>query len=306
MKKTILFLGLFLGSFTLINAQVRGRNPSTPPSPEDSSLMMNRQTQNEINQRSNELKMVEKFPVKSSEAKIVWESIKPLYREPNKEEQLLLLPDKEDSDKFREFLSRKNTGLIKLIADGGCDKNADVAVVSPHCLKYTMPGAGSSFSFRMSNYTMRHLADLNFTGGKLLSPGIMTQGILVNIGDVPLENVGLQTDGVSFVTDLKPVSNIKEAQEFAGQITKGKKNGNFVYQNLLPASENTTYALRSIAYDGILPRTIQGITYNEFEFDKRRDVIVAFRIVRRDSDGNLIVLWKQLENKKAPKLIVEQ
>lgn len=306
MKRAIIFLGMLFGSFTIIYAQGKGRNPTPPPLPEDSALITNRQSQDSINQRSNDLKMVEKFPVKSNEAKIVWESIKPLYREPNKEEQLLLMPEKDDTNKFKEFLSRKNTGLIKLITDGGCDKNANIAVSSPHCLKYTMPGAGSSFSFRLNNYTMRHLADLSFSSGKFLASGVMTQGIFVNLGDFPLENVNLQTDGVSYLTDLKPVNNLKEAQEFAVQMTKGIKKGNFVYQNLLPAAENTTFALRSIAYDGILPRTIQGITYNEFEFDKRRDVIVAFRVVRRDSDGNINILWKQLENKKAPGLIVEQ
>jgi hypothetical protein len=70
----------------------------------------------------------------------------------------------------------------------------------------------------------------------------------------------------------------------------------------LPVADNTTYALRSIAYQGTIMRSIQTLTYNELDVDKRRDVIVVFRVVKRDADGSVTILWKELSNKNAPKL----
>ena len=227
--------------------------------------------------------------------------VKPLYREPSKEEMSLLAPSSEDTENFADFLRQKNTGLIKLIADKGCDKNTVVAA-SAHCSTYTMPGAGSAFSFRTNNYRMEHLADLNFTGKSFQALGSLIHGIMVNLGDVPLEKVDLQTEGISYLTNIRPASDIGKAQELADQLTKGIDNNGFVYRSILPVKENATYVLRSVAYDGVLPRTIRDISYNEFEFDKRRDVIIAFRVVRLDANESVTILWKELANKKASKL----
>jgi len=51
----------------------------------------------------------------------------------------------------------------------------------------------------------------------------------------------------------------------------------------LPVKVNTTYLLRSINYVA-------------------SDVLVAFRVVRKDSDGSIIIIWKLLKNYPRPKL----
>ena len=79
----------------------------------------------------------------------------------------------------------------------------------------------------------------------------------------------------------------------------GIENDGFFYCRNLEASENTTYVLRSIAYRGSYYRAIEGFVYDELDFDERRDVTVAFRIVRRDSES-VTILWKILENQKSP------
>lgn len=305
MKNLILLLGLFFGSFVLINAQQTGRNPSTPLSREEEEREAKRKNQDDINRRSNDLRMTEEFPVKSEKSRAIQQYIRPLYREPNEEELKLLAPTSEDKEKFAEFLRQKNTGLIKLIADKNCDKN-NVVASSAHCSTYTMPGAGSAFSFRTNNYRMEHLADLNFTGKSFQALGSLIHGIMVNIGDVPLEKVDLQMEGVNYLTNLRPTSDIGKAQEFADQLTKGIENNGLVYRSILPVKENTTYLLRSIAYDGVLPRTVRDVSYNEFDFDKRKDVIIAFRVIRFDLNESVTILWKELANKKAPKLNTEK
>ena len=302
MKKIVLLLGLIIGSFGSINAQ---RVPQATPTPlvEDATRQEGLRRQDDVNRRSEALRNAEKFPVKEDkDSKIYQQYIKPLYRDLTKEEENLMAADDEDLKTFAGFLSQSNTGLTKLIADKNCDENEKVANVSPNCQKYTMPGAGASFSFRTNNYRIRHLADLNYTGRNFRAFGVLNHGIFVNLGDIPLEKIDLQTEAVKKLMSFEPAKDFKQAQEFAVQLDKGIESNGFVYRNILPASENSTYVLRSIAYKGSLIRTIGGISYDELEFDKRKDIIIAFRVVRRDSDGNVTILWKELSNKNSPKL----
>jgi len=203
---------------------------------------------------------------------------------------------------FDGFLSDDKTGLFKLLADVGCAENTNVVVAKEKCLDFTMPGAGNSYSFRTNNYRIRRLADLTFSGKSLHVTGILMHGIMVNIGDVPLENVTLQTGGLKFLNEFQPTVDVEKARFINGQLVKGISKDGFLYGRSLAAVENTTYVLRSIAYDGKVMRSVRGIPYNELDFDKRKDITVAFRIVSRDGDGSLTILWKELSKKDAPKL----
>ncbi len=231
---------------------------------------------------------------------ILRENIEPLYRKPSKEELKSLAPKPELVKKYDEFLRQPNTGLTKLIKDTGCAENTKIVVATDDCLKYTMPGAGSSFSFRVKNYRIPRLADVTFTENSFQAAGNLLQGIFVNVGDVPLDKVGLQTDGVRFLTDFQPDVEYEKAKTIDRQLSVGIRQGNFLYRRGLYAVEKTTFVLRSIAYNGKYFRAIKGVTYNEFGFDNRRDVIVAFRIVDRDGEGNVTIIWKELQRKDAP------
>ena len=59
--------------------------------------------------------------------------------------------------------------------------------------------------------------------------------------------------------------------------------------------------MRSIAYRGNYYRAIDGFLYDELDFDKRKDVTVAFRIIRRDEES-VTIIWKQLVEKDSPKV----
>jgi hypothetical protein len=228
-------------------------------------------------------------------------SVKPLYRKPTREELKAIAPSVEDSEKYAEFLRHSNTGLIKLAVDTGCAENTDIIVAKPECLKYTMPGAGTAYSFRTESYRLQRLADIVYTNNNLQSAGVLQQGILVSIGDVPLEKVDLQTAGLSFAVNFQSESDPDKVNEIEEKLNHGIVRDNFQYRLALPAKENATYVLRSMAYDGVSPQTAQGVPYNELDFDKRQDILVAFRIVRRDSDS-ITILWKELWRKNPPKL----
>jgi hypothetical protein len=234
---------------------------------------------------------------------IMQKVIRPLYRKPSREELEAVEPGAELFDKYADFLRQENTGLTKLIEDTGCAENTKVVVASSDCLKYTMPGAGSSFSFRAQTYRLSRLADITFTNNSFQASGVFIHGIFVNIGDIPLEKVTLQTEGLKYLTDFAPETDYEKSREIDRQLIKGVKSEGFLYRRGLFIVEETTFVLRSIAYDGKYMRSASGVTYNELDFDKRKDVIVAFRIVEKDSDGNVTILWKELQQKDAPKLI---
>lgn len=274
--------------------------PKRTPDPAESRRLMRQQDEN--NRRFEALRNVSSAGTNSeSSRRIALQNILNIYRKPTKKEFKLLAPEKEDYKKYEQFLSRSNTGLLKLVADQGCDENTNVLNVSEDCVKYSMPGAGSSYSFRIENYRLRRLSDLTYTDNSFQSLGIMAHAILVSVGDIPLEQVSLQTKGLKFLTDFKPAADFEKAKEIDLQFINGIEKDGFTYSRGLNAKENTTYILRSIAYQGSYYRTIQGFAYDELGFDKRKDITVAFRIIRRDEES-VTIIWKRLEEKESPKV----
>ena len=229
-------------------------------------------------------------------------NVEPLYRKPTSKELKAVEPSRELFVKYAPFLRQPDTGLTKLIDDKGCAENTKVVVASEDCLKYTMPGAGSSFSFRTQTYRIPRLADITFTSKSFQAAGVILHGIFVNIGDVPLEEVGLQTRGLKYLVDFQPEPDYEKGKALDSELMKGVGHDGFLYRRGLFIAENTTFALRSVAYGGKYFRAVKNLTYNEFDYDKRRDVIVVFRIVEKDDAGNVTILWKVLREKDSPEV----
>lgn len=295
----ILF-GLFLGFLS-----VKAQNPTSPSTLKDETAKIIREQQ-KANVAFNKIQNTNQVATRTSSPSqiqaFLHPKLKPLYRNPTKEELEILSPNVEETNKYADFLRQPNTGLIKLAADLGCAENTKVVVATADCLKYTMPGAGTSFSFRTKNYRIRRLADLTFTNNSFQATGVLLHGIFVKIGDVPLENVNLQTKGLNYLVSFQPETDYEKARSLDRQLSEGIFSDGFQYRRGFYAVENITYVLRSIAYNGKYFRAVEGVAYNEFAFDKRRDVIVSFRIVRKDSDGSVTILWKELLRKDSPKI----
>lgn len=228
--------------------------------------------------------------------------VKEIYREPTKEELGLLAPDVADRERFAGFLSKKNTGLIRLIPDAGCADNPYTVSASEDCLKFQLPGAGASYSFRKETYVIPTIADLTLKDGFFLTSGTLIQGILVDIGNVPIENVADQTNGLSYLSNFKPETEPVNARAVSHNLAEGIRRNGFFYRSSLPVRADRTYLLRSIAYRGFIQRSIAGFIYDESRWDKRKDITVAFRVVQTDSDGGVTILWKRLKMKDAPKM----
>jgi hypothetical protein len=240
--------------------------------------------------------------IMEAQLSVLQKAVEPFYRKPTKKELEAVQPSADLYKKYSEFLRQPDTGLIKLIDSKGCAESTRIINVSDKCLQYTMPGAGNSYSFRTDSYRISRLADINLSSGGFQASGVLLHGIFVNVGDVSLENISLQTKGLKYLTDFQPETNYAKAKQIDAQLAKGIQKDGFLYRRGLFVAENTTFVLRSVAYVGEYYRAASGITYNELDFDKRRDVIVAFRVVEKDSDGNITILWKKIQEKKSPEI----
>jgi hypothetical protein len=189
-----------------------------------------------------------------------------------------------------------------LNGDSSCSQSPGIVVAKENCLPYKLPGAGTAYSFRFESYRLPHLADLILSSNILKTDGILQQGLMVNLGNVPLEEVTLQTRGMKFLVDFMPGTNPENLLKLNSQLSKGIQADGFLYRLGFYVDDQVTFALRSIAYKGKVMRSAKGMVYNELSFDKRKDIVVAFRVVEKEPNGNITILWKILSQQDAPNL----
>lgn len=201
------------------------------------------------------------------------------------EERKVLAPTSEDLKINAEFLRQSGTGIFRLMR---VDKQTHRKVVTAENLDIKgdvlLVGGGAQYSFTKKNHNADKWSDMAwdedwFLGGV----GGQAIGVLVDLGDVSLESVNLESAGVGYLAKFAPATTESAAEEQFQQLEKGEKDNGFSYRLSALWKLNTTYALRSVNYD-------------------RSDLLVAFRAVRQDQNGSLIVLWKKLSSYGTPKL----
>ncbi len=234
------------------------------------------------------------------------EEIQSLYRKPSKKDLENLMPSQILITQYENFLKQPNTGIFKLSGDSNCAINTNVIVATENCLSNSIPGAGTAFSFRVNSHRMLHLADLILEKEVIKTDGILQQGLMVSLGNIELEGVSAQTPGVKFLFDFRPANNLEEFQKIDQELSNGITADGLIYRLGFYAGDKTTFALRSIAYRGKVARSVSGISYNELDFDKRKDVVIIFRIIEKGSNGDITILWKELSRVDSPVLKIIQ
>jgi len=255
------------------------------------------------NSRFDRLRSIEKLSPKSPQTyHPLLDRKTGIYRKATEEEVRLLPVDESHFVKFGPLLKQPGTGIVKLSGESSCISDGDLVVASERCVALKMPGAGTSFSFRIESYRLPRLADLVLFKGMFGADGVLQQFALVQLGSIDIEKVNLETDGLKYLAGLTPLRDRTSFATFDTEITRGVESGGFIYRKGHPVVYGTTYALRSIAFRGKYPRAIDGVQYDELEYDRRRDVIVAFQVIGLDSAGNATIVWRILRDIDAPKL----
>jgi hypothetical protein len=186
-------------------------------------------------------------------------------------EKEFLAPSSEDRAAFAEFLRQPGTGLIRLLPR---EVYQDKLVTSI---------GGSSYSFVRLTHDYGQGTDIELDRDKfLVGLSGASFGYFANLGDVPLDAVALGHAALRPIV-FEPPSKLHEARTQQMRAHNGFEAEGFNYKREVPAREDTTYVLRSINYG-------------------RYDVLVAFRVVRRDLDGSLTILYKTLKKFPMPEL----
>src|SRR5215475_10781404 len=203
----------------------------------------------------------------------------------SKEAEAALAPPADLKLAYKDFLKQKNTGLIRLLPRKEKIEGMLVSAENPAAyIPFRYGGSSYSFSNRKygDDFVVPELRfEINTYLCKNSSPGnafLMTShiGFITKLGDVALEDVTLDRKEAGFLVDLKAPIIELEAQEYARMSSSGfEKNGVF-YKWCAPAENNTTYLARAIEYGSA-------------------DLLVAFRAVREEPDGSIVILWKILK-----------
>jgi hypothetical protein len=191
-------------------------------------------------------------------------------------EDEFLAPSPEDRARFAEFLSQRDTGIARLMPR---EKYRD---------KLTIREGGAYYSFTRQSNSYDGDPQIALEQG-MLSTGFAGAdfGFLTSLGDAPLEKAELASQAVAYLAEFVAPAPEPSAREQQRRTGAGFIDAGQTYRRSLPAVINHTYILRSISYD-------------------RFDVLVAFRVVRKDTDGSLILLWKKLKEFPTPLLIRQQ
>jgi len=206
-------------------------------------------------------------------------------RKLTREEALKVQVDAALRQRYASFLTTKNAGLTKLIADQGCDQPYLVSASSA-CLEYTMPGAGNAFSFRAGNYSIRGVADIALRRDKFFAPGVRIHGIIIDAGDIPIESLDMTHPAIKTLRSFHRSSTTAEFERSLRELTGAVPSPEPHLSSIGNVITGHAYLLRSIAY---APGT-----------DPRGDVIVAFKVLEFPEDGSTTIVWHILSSQGAP------
>jgi hypothetical protein len=191
-------------------------------------------------------------------------------------EKKALEPSDADRETYAEFLSGRDTGIIRLLPRETYDTNGKRTL--------TITGGGAFYSFVLSTHEYGRGSDISLSQGDLSAGGFggFDHGMLLNVGDVELNQLTPEHLAVRALLEYKPSTSEADARKEHRRLWQGIDIGGFTFKGRLPAKVSNTYLLRSLSYDD-------------------SDIAVAFRVARQDTDGSLILVFKILKKFPAPK-----
>lgn len=216
-------------------------------------------------------------------------------------------PDKDDLNSYKTFLKQPKTGIFRLFPDHDCLYRG-VVRADGEC-ENTFPGTWF-YSFRENDYSDNIRFDLQLKDGKFITDGFLSLGILVKLGSFSPDKVTPQTRGAKFIADFKPAEKPADIKKQYDQIGKGIEAEGFRYSREASAEIGKVYLMRVVAYRlqnkflDNLPNTAD-TKFVLLERDEREDITIAFRIIRKGENGNLTIIWKELDRKKSPEVVFQ-
>jgi len=216
----------------------------------------------------------------SGSRKQILEDIASKRAELSKLEAQFLAPAEEDRIEFADLLSQPRTGLIRLLPRDVFESEA----YQKNLKTIVIRGGGAYYSFTRLTHEYGYGSDIELDSNHL-SVGFAgcDYGLLTKLGDVPLQSLSVDDPTVMPLAKYTPAGTEPEARIEQRRFSEGTTLDGVPVSRRRPVEINTTYVLRSIDY-------------------RESDVLVGLRVVRKDSDGSVIIAWKLLEKYPVPEL----
>ena len=194
----------------------------------------------------------------------------------NSLEKRLLEASRSDQQRFASFLQQPDTGLIRIHPWGRRHRVVSIDELEDgRRPEFSLHASLYSFSKNKHGNGLNGFADprlgwaeLKFGDGKFFT-GFTGEslGVLVALGDIPLDAVSPQMVGVEGLANIIPPADYLEASALSRRNRAGFEMDKFSYGSSLSAASNTTYVLRSTS-------------------NRRADLLIGFRVTRIEADGS--------------------
>lgn len=193
-------------------------------------------------------------------------------------EKEFLAPSSEDFEAYAKFLGQPETGLTRLLPREIYD-----SAKHPE-KKMTIEGGGSYFSFTRLTHEYGWGTQIGLEQGQLkTSFAGADYGMIADLGELAWEAWDGEHPAVKFLAAYEAVAHEPQARSEYQRFGAGVNIEGINYKTHLKAVVNNSYVLRGIHYGD-------------------SDVLVMFRVVRKDTDGSLIIAWKLLKKFPKPEL----
>lgn len=196
-------------------------------------------------------------------------------------EKTYLAPADEDRARYATFLKQSGTGLIRLLPR----EKFDAEVYKDHPKSIVMRGGGAYYSFTRLTHEYGYGSDIGLDGGDF-SVGFAgaDYGLLTNLGDVPIESVGMDTHAVAIFAAYKPPKDEPLVRREQQRLWPSVELDGLQVSRRVGVQSDSTYLLRSINF-------------------RQSDVLVVFRVLRIDSDDSVVIVWKILKKFGKPDFV---
>ena len=156
-------------------------------------------------------------------------------------EKKFLGPSEEDKTTYAEYVGQQDRGLIRLLPREVYDKETTL----------TIRGGGSYYSFTRLTHAYGYGSDISFEQG-FLKVGFAgaDYGMLINVGDVPLEEINVEHPRVKFLSGYTTVLEEPQARAEQRRFGAGTTIDGVNYCERVRAQVKATYVVRSINYSG--------------------------------------------------------
>ncbi len=147
--------------------------------------------------------------------------------------------------------------------------------------QFIVQGGGSYFSFITGSHDYQKIAQINLEQNNLgVGFAGADYGFIADLGEISLMDITEETAEVKFLINYKPPTNEPDVRFEQSKAHNYEENG-LIYKSRVPAVVGHSYILRAISFDDA-------------------DMLVAFKIYRKDTDGSLIIFWKLIKNFEKP------